>query len=440
MSKSQTEGRAVPSRRISRLARFGGLGASVAGNMLADGAARLAKGERPKLNELLLTPKNASKVADQLSQLRGAAMKVGQLISMDGGDFVPPELAEILSKLRDAAHAMPPAQLKRVLNENWGRDWLTRFENFDVKPIAAASIGQVHRARTADGRDLAIKIQYPGVRQSIDSDVDNAASLLRLSGLTPEGVDISLLLEEAKTQLHQEADYIREAERLNQFRTFLADDAAFAIPEVHDDLTTRDILAMSYAPGKAIESAADAPQERRNDIIEKLMGLLLRELFEFKMVQTDPNFANYRIDKKTGKIVLLDFGATRDLPESLSSGYRKLIDAGIREDWSAIKEAVVSMGLAPRDMSAEHEQMMRDVFITAMEPMREDRPFDFADSDVSARLRDEGVKLRTSGFHHLPPAAAMFIHRKIGGIYLMAAKLKAKVNVHALTTARLSAD
>ena len=164
------EGLAIPKRRFSRVARMSGLGAGIAGNMIAGGAKRLARGERPSVEDLLLTPSNAAKVADQLSKMRGAAMKVGQILSMDGGEFVPPELAEILSRLRASAHSMPPKQLRTVLNDNWGRSWLSKFKQFDVKPIAAASIGQVHRAQTKDGRDLAIKVQYPGIRESIDSD------------------------------------------------------------------------------------------------------------------------------------------------------------------------------------------------------------------------------------------------------------------------------
>ena len=205
---------AVPSGRLSRLARFGGLASGVAGGMLAEGARQFSQGRRPSVGDLLLTPANAVRVTEQLAQLRGAAMKVGQLISMDAGEMLPPELSDILARLRADARPMPQVQLKAALNRRWGRGWESRFTRFDFDPIAAASIGQVHRAQTLAGEDLAIKVQYPGVRNSIDSDVDNVATLLRLSGLLPRELDISPLLGEAKRQLHEEADYEREGQHL----------------------------------------------------------------------------------------------------------------------------------------------------------------------------------------------------------------------------------
>ena len=149
--------------------------------MAAEGARRLAAGERPRLGDLLLTPANAKRVADRLSHLRGAALKLGQMISMDAGDFLPPELATILATVRNQAYRMPPQQLDGVLKREWGANWRQRFKRFDATPMAAASIGQVHRAELPDGRILAIKVQYPGVRASINADVDNVATLLRLS-------------------------------------------------------------------------------------------------------------------------------------------------------------------------------------------------------------------------------------------------------------------
>lgn len=428
-----SRGARIPKGRLERLAGFGGLAAGIAGSMLAGGAKAIAAGERPDLRKLLLTPSNARAAADELARLRGAAMKVGQLLSMDAGDFIPPELAEIFARLRAMAEPMPGGQLRLTLERNWGRDWLKRFERFDVKPIAAASIGQVHRALTKDGRDLAVKVQYPGVRESIDSDVDNLSGLLKVSGLIPDGLDIAPILADAKEQLRNEADYVREAGLLGRYRALLGGDNDFHVPAVEADLTTPSVLAMRYAAGDAIESEAGASQETRDRIMRLLIGLTLRELFDFRLMQTDPNFANYRFDRASGQIVLLDFGATRAFGDAFIAKYRTLMTAGIARDSRAIRAAALDIGLFDEPTMAHHEARLLAMFDMALEPLRRPGAFDFGASDLSARLRDEGIAFnRERELKRLPPTDALFIHRKIAGMYLLATRLKARVAIRDL--------
>ena len=234
--------------------------------MLAEGARRVASGERVRMNDLVLTPGNIGRLTERLSHLRGAAMKMGQMLSMDAGDALPSELSEILAKLRDNADFMPPRQLDKVLAEEWGSDWRTNFRRFEPRPIAAASIGQVHRALTRDGRTLAIKVQYPGVAQSINSDVDNVATLLRVTGLLPKELDIAPLLAAAKEQLHEEADYRREGRMMQRYGELLAGHDAFVVPTLDEELTRDRILAMSYEEGRPVEQLGDQPQDVRDSV------------------------------------------------------------------------------------------------------------------------------------------------------------------------------
>ena len=218
----------------------------------------------------LLTRANARRLANSLSSMRGAAMKLGQLLSLEAEDVLPPHVAEALATLRNAGDAMPPIQLRRVLRQAWGPGWEQRFRNFDFDPIAAASIGQVHTARTTDGRELALKIQYPAIARSIDSDVDNLATALRLGKLLPSGLDFGPLLEEAKRQLHNEADYEAEARNLRLYASLLADELEVVVPGVHDDLTTRSVLAMDRLHGVPLEDLCgpeytDAQRDRARD-------------------------------------------------------------------------------------------------------------------------------------------------------------------------------
>ncbi|MEF8771007.1 MAG: AarF/ABC1/UbiB kinase family protein [Candidatus Accumulibacter phosphatis] len=424
---------AVPGGRWSRLVRLGALAGGVAGSMLAEGTRQFAQGKRPRISDLLLTPANARRVADQLAQLRGAAMKFGQLLSMDAGDLLPPEFGAILARLRADARAMPMRQLASVLDANWGHGWDRHFRQFSFTPVAAASIGQVHLAQTKDGRRLAIKVQYPGVRQSIDSDVDNVATLLRISGLLPSSLDVGPLLREAKRQLHAEADYLGEGALLSRYAGLLADTPEFMLPEVHGDLTTESVLSMSCMGGVPVESLLHAPQAERDRVLGLLFRLLFREIFEFHLIQTDPNFANYRYDVASRRLILLDFGATRGYPAVVVDAYRRLMASAVAGDRQEMSVAASAIGYFGADIGERQRQLVLDVFLHACEPLRHAGAYDFGNSDLPARIRDAGLALSTErDSWHTPPADALFLHRKAGGLYLLAARLKARVDIRAL--------
>ena len=401
--------------------------------MLAEGARRIADGERPRMRDMLLTPGNFGRLADRLSHLRGAAMKLGQMISMDAGDMLPPELAEIMARLRQNAHHMPPQQLQQVLAAEWGKDWRTRFARFDATPIAAASIGQVHRALTRDGRDLAIKVQYPGVGQSIAADVDNVATLLRVSALLPRELEIAPLLAEAKRQLADEADYIREGEQMTLFAGLLHDAPDYVVPTLDREFTTPQVLAMSFVAGRPIETLIDAPQGVRDRVTRSLIALVLRELFEFGIMQTDPNFANYRYQPDTGRLVLLDFGAARPVEPATVEAYRGLLRAGIHGDRTAARSAALAAGFLGQGAIARHGERIDRMIDVIVGEMGRAGPFDFGDRSFVEVLRDEGREVAADqATWHIPPADILFVQRKISGTALLAARMKARVDVHSM--------
>ena len=423
----------VPTGRVSRFAKVGGLAADIAGNLALNGVRQLVQGQRPNWNGLLLSPANARKLADQLAQMRGAAMKVGQLMSMDSGTMLPPEFAQILARLRSEAQPMPPSQLKKVLTAYWGPQWLRQFASFDVRPIAAASIGQVHRAKTKDGRELALKIQYPGIRKSIDSDVDNIAMLIKMSGFLPRDLDITSLLEQAKQQLHDEAQYQREGQYLEQFGKLLADKRDFKVPALYEDLTTPDILAMSYVSGHPIEALASAPQATRDRVVGLLIQLLLLELFDFHLMQTDPNFANYQYNPETQQVVLLDFGATRALCPILGQQFRRLLNSGLENNKDTSLHLLREIGYCDDTTLPHHRTALLNLFDLILSPFRQDTAFDFSDEVFATQVRDAAMALGKDGdFWHIPPVETLFLHRKFGGIYLLANRLGARVNVRQL--------
>jgi predicted unusual protein kinase regulating ubiquinone biosynthesis (AarF/ABC1/UbiB family) len=426
------KGRAVPRRRVSRMAGLGGMAAGIAGNVVAGGLRQLASGKRPEMSDLFMTPANALKLTRQLSNMRGAAMKMGQMISMDS-DFLPKEFSDILARLRAEAQHMPYAQLEAVLNREWGEGWKKRFKSFQWHPIAAASIGQVHRGALPNGDVLAIKVQYPGVKESIDSDINNVAGLLKVSGLIPAHMDLKPVIEEGRKQLHAEADYIREAKYMMRFGQALADNPNFVVPTYYPDFSTDKILAMSFIESEPIESLIEAPQESRDRAAELLLDLTLRELFELKMMQTDPNFANYRYNEKTKAIVLLDFGASTDIESGLSEKYAEIMRIALEGERDEVFDLLVRLSFIPPEIPPQYKSKFLEMIETILEILQKDAPFDFGENGVVAQLQDDAMAIAANrDLWHVPPADMIFIQRKLGGLYLLATRLKAKVNVNRL--------
>jgi predicted unusual protein kinase regulating ubiquinone biosynthesis (AarF/ABC1/UbiB family) len=425
----------LPTGRLARAARLGGIAAGLTLGTAAEGLRQIARGERPRLAQAAFTPANALRLTGGLAGLRGAAMKLGQMLSMDAGLALPPELSEILARLRAEAPPMPPAQLKAALAAEWGPDWHRRFARFDVRPIAAASIGQVHRALTRDGRDLAIKLQFPGVRASIDADLANLAALIRGSGVLPRGLDMAPLLDQARAQLHDEADYRREAGALAAFGAALADDPAFVVPRLHPDLSTGQVLAMDFIDSRPVDALAEAPQTTRDRAAEALIRLTLRELFDLILMQTDPNFGNYRL-APDGRIVLLDFGATRAIAPDTAAAYRRLMVALLDRNLAAVRSEMLGLGYFAERHVPERQALIVDLADHAAGALRQSDPYDFAAVDLIADLAQRGRALgEAREFWHVPPADLLFLHRKIGGMYLLARRLSARVALRPLLEA-----
>ena len=417
----------VPQSRLGRLAAFGQLAGGIATGALAEGLSRLAQGERPHLRDLLLTPSNARRVTDQLSRLRGAAMKLGQMLSLDPGDVLPPELTAILGQLRDNAHFMPAHQLQMVLKSAWGTEWQSHFSRFDMVPIAAASIGQVHKAVLVSGREIAVKVQYPGVAASIDADIENVATLLKLSGLLPPGLNIGAHLAEAKRQLHEEADYLREAQQMRLYRSLLASDPRFVVPEPVDELLHPTILPMDFIGGTPIETLRTASEETRNGAMGAIVELALRELFEFGLMQTDPNFANFRWQQETNRIVLLDFGATRAVSPESAADYRRLLRAGLSNETAKVKNALLAMDYLSAMQLRRHGPELEMMISRVLEHVHKDPNglVDFSDRGPLADVRDQAAPIiadRTGW--SLPSPDKMFIQRKISGTALMCMNMR----------------
>jgi aarF domain-containing kinase len=422
----------VPQGRTRRFLHLGRAVGEMAAGAAAEGLQQLSRGQRPELSRLMLTSANAHRLAERLSQMRGAVMKMGQLMSMDGQGVLPPQFAALLGGLRDRAHHMPATQLTQVLETEYGKDWHRRFRRFSFEPIAAASIGQVHRAETFDGRVLALKIQYPGVRRSIDSDIANLALLARTPGLVPAALDPAPLLERVRQQLHAETDYIAEARAATEYRARLGSDPVLSVPEVHADHSTACILATDFAPGVAIDRLAlgEQPQARRDHVAGALCRLAVRELFQMRLVQTDPNFGNYLYDAASGRITLLDFGATEPVEPWRVEQLRELARALRDGDEARTRAVALAAGFIGADNAPAQAQGVVDLMMMSGEALRHDGPYDFGASDMFARVFERGrAQFFGAGYAQTPPPDLIFLQRKFAGTFMLCGRLRARVDV-----------
>ena len=425
----------VPSGRLSRFLELGAAASQMALGGAAEKMRRLAQKAEAGLPSVLLTADNARILAMRLSHLRGAAMKVGQMLSLEGDSVLPKEFAQALDILRSSAHRMPEAQLRSVLVTELGKDWQARFEAFDFSPLASASIGQVHAARTKDGRDVVLKIQYPGVASSIDSDVDNLRSLLAFSRLLPGDLDLDALADEVKKELRREVDYTQELASLLRYRELLRSQPGVWIPDGLPEHSTARVLCLERASGQQLLGWAEtAGQAERNRVAEVLVRVVLQEVFGMGYCQTDPNPANYLFDAERGRVVLLDFGAARPVPAGITELYRAATRALIERDRALLAEVYRTMGTILGDDTPAAQLLVSMGFEVA--EIFDDAPYDFAASTLAPRMRDRGMALIPHRKDLRPPAPEfVFFQRKITGTYLLLRQLRAVLNLRPILAA-----
>jgi len=429
---------ALPTGRLSRMFKLGRMTTGIAATALGHSVKQLGRGETPTTAAALLNPANAERIARELAQMRGAVMKLGQLLSMEAGDILPRELTDLLARLRDSAHSIPPAQLHKVLQRAWGQQWRDLFQSFDEEPFAAASIGQVHEAVDRAGHRLAIKVQYPGVAASIDSDLDNVATLLKLFRLLPPGLDIDRLLQIARKQLHEETDYQLEASHLQQYRNRLGDDELFRVPDVVEQLSGSRILAMTFIEGESIDQLIAARPQLRDRVATRLIDLCLREFLQWGIVQSDPNFANFLYDANSETVGLLDFGALLVNEPGRNQSLARLLQAALKQDLAELVEAACEVGYIEPSDPFNYRMAVADLLLSAAQPALNPGRYDFASSQLTQRISDKLLYLRNNhDFQRIPPADVIFLHRKLAGIFLLCARIKARVDVRGILLAHL---
>ncbi|KAM7201805.1 ABC1 domain containing protein [Rhypophila sp. PSN 637] len=430
----------VPSSRIGRLWNYGGLAAGMFAGTISEGLSRAVGGGSQ--GSMMLSPANMERLVAKLSRMRGAALKLGQMMSFQDAKMLPPPIQEVLQRVQDRADYMPAWQRDRVLKANLGADWRGLFGEFEEKPIAAASIGQVHRATLkSTGAKVAVKIQFPGVADSINSDLDNIAILLAATKLLPKGLYLNKTIDNARTELGWECDYLREAECGQRYRQLLTNpqnpsewNDVFVVPQIYPEASGKQVITMEFMQGIGVtRMISEFSQAQRDWIGTQILRLCLREIAEFKFMQTDPNWTNFLYNSQTQKLELLDFGASREYPPEFIDKYLRLLEAASGGDRERVKVFSEELGY----LTGHESKAMLDAHITSVstlaEPFLRSAPevYDFRDQTITERVKAQ-IPVMIHERLAPPPEETYSLHRKLSGAFLLCARLGSRVRCREL--------
>ena len=378
----------------------------------------------------------AKEIVASLGQLKGAAMKAGQLLSMELRDVLPPEVIEVLSQLQASGATVEFEEIFSILREELGAERLATLE-ISPTPLASASIGQVHRAtfHAPDGtsHEVVLKVQFRGIAETIDSDLALLERIARLF-LTVQlrHFDVTAVFDELRDVLLRETDYVHEADALERYRALAHQVKGLRVPSVFRELSTKRVLCLSYERGVTLDAylATNPSQSARDAVTHQVLDLYFREFFEWGLVQTDANFANFLFRPEEGELVLLDFGATREYPPEFRAEYRKLLINTLSGDRAGALKAAQELSLIdPAEPAAGQEALhaLLETVLRVFQPAFQ--PVDFQDK----RFVDEAAE-KLKGYYRAltcspPPAQLLFLHRKLGGVYSMGRALKARLQL-----------
>ncbi|KAJ1845215.1 hypothetical protein LPJ73_004928 [Coemansia sp. RSA 2703] len=434
--RAELQAASMPSTRVSRLFHYGSLAVGIGFGALGEATRRWSGMGSPSsesASSVFLTRSNMDRIVDKLSRMRGAALKLGQMLSIQDSKSMSPEITEVLQRVQNSANYVPMSQIEKSLRKEIGQQWREGFSQFNETPFAAASIGQVHEAELNSQLQqkhqitkVAVKVQYPGVANSIDSDLNNMQSLLMMSKLLPRGMYLENTIKVARKELHWECDYKREAEAMLRFGRLLADDPVFVVPRLVPELSSKMVLTAEFMEGDHMKVAQNLSQQVRDYIGTNIMRLCLQELFEFEFMQTDPNWANFLYNRQTKKIALLDFGASRAFDKSFLDKYLMTLKAAMEGDREACQHWSTELGFLTGYEADIMTQAHVDSVLEIGKPFAAGGVYDFGSQTVSENVRSAiPVMLR----HRLtpPPDETYSLHRKLSGAYLLCIRLRARV-------------
>ena len=411
---------------LGRFVKVGGLVGRVGVSMLGEQAVGLLRdGPAKQLRKAENRVRNAVRIADTLGEMKGAAMKVGQMLSLHEG-LLPPEVSAVLSVLQKEAPSVSFEVMERQLRRELD-NFDALFESLEPEAFAAASIGQVHRGVLRDGREVAVKIQYPNAERMVQADLKNLKALLgNLVSLFTD-IDFEPIWEEVKERLFEELDYLKEADNVRRTAAMQANCPEILVPDVVQEATSRRILTMEFVDGiPPAEAVSDRyARHLRDQWGITLFEFTLRGLLEHRFLHADPNFANFAF-REDGKVAVYDYGCMKAIPVHIAAGYSGLMEAVIQKDRAAIPDLLRKLGVfkeggapLPRDMTDPYVDLVQDI-------VRGPPSYTFGeDSSIYETLYELGMSNWQDANDIRFPRDVIFIDRTLVGLFGNLGKLRA---------------
>jgi predicted unusual protein kinase regulating ubiquinone biosynthesis (AarF/ABC1/UbiB family) len=423
-------GKRIPTGPAGRLVRMGVMGASVLGRNALGGLRKIGAGEeRRRAIDRQTHEANALRIFEAMTHMKGAFMKLGQMLSQQAHSLPEPYVRK-LAELQWEAPPMHGTLMRMQFRNEMGKNPEEVFADFEREPFAAASLGQVHAARLPSGEEVAVKVQYPGIDRSIESDFANFKAMLATIRLSGEQYgEVWAAVEEIRGHFHREVDYVQEAATIEEFRRLLRDREDVAIPRPYPELSTRRVLTMERLRGRHLRDylRGEPSQAERDELGRRLLDLFFRQSFDFALLHADPHPGNY-LFMEGGRIGLLDFGCSKRFDRAFIDEHRKLFRIAIG-DLETLERHYRKFHFY--DETDPRKERKREALLRMQRldiaKYHEDRLFDFGDAahlrEVVASLRElASLGLTTRGF-------VLYVRAKVG-LYNLLHALGARVNCH----------
>jgi predicted unusual protein kinase regulating ubiquinone biosynthesis (AarF/ABC1/UbiB family) len=426
----------LTSGRVRRAIKIGELTSQVGTSYIWNQLRRPFQNQFARDRDLLETHmRNAKRIVESSKQLRGAFMKLIQMLSMRH-DLLPGEALDVLSATQSSVPPMSYAMISEQIRKEIGKRPELLFRRFEQTAFAAASLGQVHRATLKDGTDVAVKVQYPGVDKTVGQDLQNLKLLLRTlqaigHDVMRQKIDTAAIYKELDQRLREELDYVNEARNMADFGRLLGDDHEIAVPHCIAELSSRRVLTMTYVEGYGLSDVMnpEVELELRSWVARKIHMLAWRQVLEFGMLHTDFHPGNYLVSHHP-RLGMLDFGSIRRFTEPVRKANLQVARALVSGDDDSLGAAMVKLGYLDRE---QEPAPMVEIMHVLFEPMTIDREFDPAEYDTVAKAAKVGEIALQNRLYKSPPHS-VFTIRALVGLEGITRGLGVKANYHRIFT------